>query len=78
MSPLYEGEVKTVHQPGGGKFVGDVDLHFDADRLLFSSHRDMSELSVPDGPPGCGDCVRRLGTLPSRLRHAARHHPLGR
>ena len=27
----------TFYRPQGGKFVGDVDLHFDADRMLFSS-----------------------------------------
>ncbi len=26
----------TLYQPPAGRFVGDVDLHFDADRLLFS------------------------------------------
>jgi len=49
MSPIHEGEIKTVYRPDGGKFVGDVDLHFDADRLLFSSHRDMKELSEAPG-----------------------------
>ncbi|HUT35687.1 MAG TPA: SUMF1/EgtB/PvdO family nonheme iron enzyme [Planctomycetota bacterium] len=29
--------VQTLYKPEGGRFVGDVDLHFDADRLLFSS-----------------------------------------
>ncbi|HPD16392.1 MAG TPA: SUMF1/EgtB/PvdO family nonheme iron enzyme [Planctomycetota bacterium] len=29
--------VQTLYKPEGGKFVGDVDLHFDADRILFSS-----------------------------------------
>jgi formylglycine-generating enzyme required for sulfatase activity len=32
-----DAALETVHQPDGGKFVGDVDLHFDADRVLFSS-----------------------------------------
>ncbi len=31
-----EGELSTLFKPEKGKFVGDVDLHFDADRLLFS------------------------------------------
>ena len=31
------GTLTSLHKPKGGAFVGDVDLHFDADRLLFSS-----------------------------------------
>jgi len=38
LSPLGpEGELTTLHRPDGKAFVGDVDLHFDADRILFSS-----------------------------------------
>lgn len=29
-------ELRTVFQPEGGRFVGDLDLHFDGRRLLFS------------------------------------------
>ena len=31
------GEIKTIHRPEKGAFMGDVDLHFDADKVLFSS-----------------------------------------
>ena len=31
------GELSTFYRPAGPYFVGDIDLHFDADRLLFSS-----------------------------------------
>jgi len=31
------GTLTSLYKPKGGAFVGDVDLHFDADRLLFSS-----------------------------------------
>ena len=31
-----QGELSTLYKPAGGKFVGDLDMHFDADRLLFS------------------------------------------
>ncbi|NWK54841.1 SUMF1/EgtB/PvdO family nonheme iron enzyme [Verrucomicrobiaceae bacterium N1E253] len=34
---LNDGELKTIYQPEGGQFVGDLELHFDADRLMFSS-----------------------------------------
>ncbi len=32
-----ERELTPLFKPGGGEFVGDLCLHFDADRLLFSS-----------------------------------------
>ncbi len=32
-----DGKLSPVYKPEGGKFVGDVDLHFDGRRLLFSS-----------------------------------------
>jgi formylglycine-generating enzyme required for sulfatase activity len=31
------GEIKTVHRPESGAFMGDVDLNFKADKVLFSS-----------------------------------------
>ncbi|MHC4176308.1 MAG: HzsA-related protein, partial [Planctomycetota bacterium] len=31
-----EGRVSMLYQPEVGKFVGDVDLHFDAEKILFS------------------------------------------
>ena len=34
--PRPDGTLTTLHRPAGGRFVGDVDLHFDADRMLFS------------------------------------------
>ena len=30
------GTLRTLFRPEGGRFVGDVDLHFDADKMLFS------------------------------------------
>ncbi|MCX5653948.1 MAG: SUMF1/EgtB/PvdO family nonheme iron enzyme [Planctomycetota bacterium] len=37
LSPVRpEGTLATLYQPTGGRFVGDVDLHPNADRLLFS------------------------------------------
>jgi formylglycine-generating enzyme required for sulfatase activity len=37
LSPVRpDGRLTTVFRPEGGRFVGDVDLHFDADRFLFS------------------------------------------
>jgi len=37
LSPVGpEGRLSTLFRPSDGRYVGDVDLHFDADRLLFS------------------------------------------
>ncbi len=30
------GKLRTLYRPEGGHFVGEMDLHFDADRLLFT------------------------------------------
>ena len=37
--PAPDGRMETVFQPTGGRFIGDLDLHYDAEKLL---------LSVPD------------------------------
>ncbi len=38
LSPVApDGELKTLYKPDGGKFAGDLNLDFDAGRLLFSS-----------------------------------------
>jgi formylglycine-generating enzyme required for sulfatase activity len=37
LSPVRpDGKLMTLFRPQPGRFVGDVDLHFDADRMLFS------------------------------------------
>jgi len=37
LSPVSPaGKITTLFKPTAGQFVGDVDLHFDADRMLFS------------------------------------------
>ena len=37
LSPVRpNGALTTLHKPDGGRFVGDMDLHFNGDRLLFS------------------------------------------
>ncbi len=37
LSPIDpEGTLKTLYRPEAGRFVGDVDLHFDARKMLFS------------------------------------------
>ncbi len=36
LSVEADGKLSTVYKPANSEFVGDVDLHFDADRMLFS------------------------------------------
>lgn len=37
LSPVHpDGELRTVFDPGDGRYVGDVDLHFDGKRCLLS------------------------------------------
>jgi len=43
------GETETIYKPQSGKFIGDVDLHFDADKLLFTSFIDKSKLNNSTG-----------------------------
>jgi formylglycine-generating enzyme required for sulfatase activity len=57
LSPVRpEGEVRTFFRPEGGRFVGDVDLDFDARRLLFSMPGDngrwqVFEMAADGGKP---------------------------
>ena len=37
LSPLLDGELKTLYRPDKQQFVGDFDLHYNADKILFSS-----------------------------------------
>ncbi|MEI6646344.1 MAG: SUMF1/EgtB/PvdO family nonheme iron enzyme [bacterium] len=43
------GETETVYKPKSCKFVGDVDLYFDGDKLLFTSFIDQSKLTKSTG-----------------------------
>ncbi len=54
LSPLNEGTLATLYRPEKDVFVGDIDLHFDADRLLFSmpgtnGRWQVHEMLLPDG-----------------------------
>ncbi len=47
LSPVGpDGKLTTIFKPDGGRFVGDVDLHFDADRMLFSMPGDNKRWQV--------------------------------
>lgn len=45
MSVKGEGDTRTILKPEKGTFIGDVDLHFDAGKLLFTSFRDKNEMN---------------------------------
>ncbi len=51
LSPIRaDGGLRTLFRPAAGRFVGEIDLHFDADRLLFTMPKGKSwqifEISV--------------------------------
>ena len=56
------GKLQTLFRPPAGRFVGDVDLHFDADRLLFSMRNDQGRFQVYEIPsdPGAGAAPRQV------------------
>lgn len=55
LSPVQpDGPLTTLYKPQPGRFIGDVDLHFDGDRLLFSSigtnnRWQVHEMTIADG-----------------------------
>ncbi len=63
-----DGKITTLFRPTGGQFVGDVDLHCDADRMLFSmpgaSKSPESRIQNREGKRS--DNVSELSTLDSR------------
>ncbi len=55
--------LKNVLKPEGGRFIGDVDLHFDADRILFSSINEDGHWRVFESNLD-GSRVRQLPLIP--------------
>ena len=55
LSPVKpEGKLETIYKPRGDRFIGDVDLHYEADRLLLSTpdangRWGVSELDLTSG-----------------------------
>ena len=59
-----DGKLRTLHRPAGGEFVGEMDLHYDAGKLLFT---------MPKGPTWQ---IFEIGTDGSNLRQVSRgEHP---
>ena len=47
LSPLApQGELKTFYRPANTEFVGDIDLHFDAGKMLFSMPGSLNRWQV--------------------------------
>jgi formylglycine-generating enzyme required for sulfatase activity len=43
---LEDGKLRTLYRPTNDVFVGDVDLHFDGQRLLFSMPKDKNDWHI--------------------------------
>ena len=51
MPSLRKEKTEVIYKAPDGKFIGDVDLHFDGDRLLLTSnYRKMGENPIPEQP----------------------------
>ncbi|NQT85149.1 hypothetical protein HQ560_00190, partial [bacterium] len=64
LSPVGpQGKLTTLYRPGGaGDFVGDIDLHFDAGKLLFSRSKGTASWGVCEIDVGSG----RASDIPPR------------
>ena len=49
---LRSGATESLYKPGAGKFIGDICLYFDADKVLFTSQIDQRPLSPGTNKPG--------------------------
>jgi len=64
LSPVRPGgKLRTLYQPDGRRFVGEIDLHYDADRLLFT---------MPNGQTWQ---IHEIGVDGSGLRQVSREEP---
>jgi len=72
-----DGELLTLFKPADGRFVGDLDLHFDANRMLFSMPGDKGRWQVFEiGADGSG--LRQLtGEQPDVDSYDACYLPSG-
>ena len=79
LSPVRpDGELSTLFKPDGGRFVGDVDLDFDAGKLLFSMPDDKRRWQVFE-IQGDGSGLRALtGEQPDVDSYDACYLPDGR
>ena len=77
LSPVRpDGELTTLYRPESDRFVGDVDLHWDAERMLFSMPTEnkryaIFEIGVDGTRVAASDAVR------ARYRQLRRVLPAG-
>jgi len=60
-----DGKLQTLFRPQGGKYVGEMDLHFDADRLLFTMPKGSSWQIFEIKSDGSG--LRQVSRTPAGL-----------
>lgn len=46
MSPVCNGAVKVLYKPPAGRFIGDLDLHYDQTKILFTSQNESGRWNV--------------------------------
>jgi formylglycine-generating enzyme required for sulfatase activity len=80
ISPVApNGRLATLFKPEAGRFVGDVDLHFNADRLLFSMRDDRGLFQIHQiGADGSGLCQVSRGDQPDVDNYDPCYLPDGR
>ncbi len=60
LNGLDDGGLNTIYRPAKPRLVSDVDLHFDSDKLLFSSVDDNSNWQVYEMNLASGSTVKQL------------------
>ena len=85
LSPIHpDGQTKTIYRPDGGRFTGDLDLHFDGTKMLFSmpgkhNHWQIFEMNVDGTVNSDGTVLRELtGEQPDVDCYDACYLPDGR
>ena len=69
-----KSDPQTILKPPTGKFIGDLDLHFDGDRLLFTSFLNKEHLSVigPTNGKGYGVFEMLIDPRTGQMRNRPR------
>ncbi|MFQ6035166.1 MAG: SUMF1/EgtB/PvdO family nonheme iron enzyme [Sedimentisphaerales bacterium] len=77
LSPVRpDGKLFTVFRPPAGQFVGEIDLHFDADRLLFTMPVGRPQpRKMAAGNPGPSWQIHELRLDGTGLRQVSREKP---
>ncbi len=65
-----DGILQTLFRPSGGRFVGEMDLHFDAERLLFTMPKGSSWQIFEIKTDGSG--LRQVSRTPAGLLRSRR------